>query len=113
MKKNMLFLSFLLILGMILLSWSSSIREESGKDSGQTQYDASQTQYDASQTQYVESLLPEGKQWKMVWHDEFEGDQLDTTKWGIRLHIMQTRYETRTTDAYDLDGQGKHKLKFY
>jgi beta-glucanase (GH16 family) len=102
----MLFLSFLLILGITLLSWSSSVREESGEDSGQTQYDA-------NQTQLAKSLLPEGKQWKLVWHDEFDGDQLDTTKWGFRLHIMQTRYETWTTDAYELDGQGNLKLKVY
>jgi beta-glucanase (GH16 family) len=26
---------------------------------------------------------PEGKAWKMVWHDEFDGDKLDETKWQI------------------------------
>jgi beta-glucanase (GH16 family) len=24
---------------------------------------------------------PEGKSWKLVWHDEFDGDQLDKSKW--------------------------------
>lgn len=26
---------------------------------------------------------PEGKTWKMVWHDEFDGTKLDETKWDI------------------------------
>jgi beta-glucanase (GH16 family) len=27
---------------------------------------------------------PEGKTWKLVWHDEFDGDKLDETKWVYR-----------------------------
>ncbi|HOP77090.1 MAG TPA: glycoside hydrolase family 16 protein [Thermogutta sp.] len=27
--------------------------------------------------------LPDGKKWQLVWHDEFEGLQIDTTKWEI------------------------------
>ena len=27
---------------------------------------------------------PEGKQWKMVWQDEFDGETLDETKWERR-----------------------------
>ena len=60
-----------------------------------------------------ESLLPQGKQWRLVWSDEFNGKSLDTTKWGFRLHIMQTRYETWTDDAYELDGNGNLLLKVY
>ena len=30
---------------------------------------------------HVDSLLPAGKSWKLVWHDEFDGDTLDRTKW--------------------------------
>ena len=32
------------------------------------------------------SLLPEGN-WKLVWADEFDGNELDTSKWGFRLHF--------------------------
>ena len=32
------------------------------------------------------SYLPEGKEWKLVWADEFDGDKLDETKWGFRLN---------------------------
>lgn len=33
---------------------------------------------------------PEGKRWKLVWHDEFDGDKLDETKWN-RLGDWQRR----------------------
>lgn len=45
------------------------------------------------------STLPEGKQWKLVWNDEFEGTQLDRTKWDYRLHIMHTRHNTFTNEG--------------
>ncbi|MGI6573102.1 MAG: glycoside hydrolase family 16 protein [Fermentimonas sp.] len=52
--------------------------------------------------QYVKSNLPEGKQWELVWHDEFDGNALDTTKWGFRLHIMQKRHQTFTTEGVEV-----------
>ena len=33
------------------------------------------------------SLLPEGKTFRLVWHDEFDGDALDTLKWGYRTNF--------------------------
>ncbi len=30
------------------------------------------------------SLLPPGKAWKLVWHDEFDGREIDKTKWMCR-----------------------------
>ena len=27
------------------------------------------------------SFLPAGKKWKLVWHDAFNGKEIDTTKW--------------------------------
>lgn len=39
------------------------------------------------------SLLPEGKAWKLVWNDEFDGDALDTTKWDFRLHYWGKAHE--------------------
>jgi beta-glucanase (GH16 family) len=59
------------------------------------------------------SNLPSGKQWKLVWHDEFDGTQLDRTKWDYRLHIMQSRHKTWTEDAATLDGRGHLLLKLY
>ena len=57
------------------------------------------------------SLLPEGKKWKMVWNDEFDGDTLDESKWSFRLHIMGQRHETFTDDAVYLDGNSKLVFK--
>lgn len=50
------------------------------------------------------SLLPENKEWKLVWHDEFDGDTLDETKWDFRLHLLHKRHETFTTEGVSLDG---------
>jgi beta-glucanase (GH16 family) len=58
-----------------------------------------------------ESQLPPGKKWKLVWSDEFNGTALDTTKWGFRMHIMQTRFETYTDKGAELDGKGNLLLK--
>jgi beta-glucanase (GH16 family) len=53
---------------------------------------------------HAASLLPAHKQWKLVWHDEFDGDTLDMTKWSYRLHIMGHRHLTYTDKAARLDG---------
>jgi len=60
-----------------------------------------------------ESQLPSGKNWKLVWSDEFDGNKLDRSKWDFRLHIMQTRHETWTDDAVELDGKGHLMMKLY
>ena len=61
----------------------------------------------------VKSQLPSNIKWKLVWCDEFEGDKIDTTKWDYRLHLMQTRHETWTTEGAELDGNGHLLLKLY
>lgn len=33
------------------------------------------------------SLLPEGKNFRLIWHDEFDGTRLDTIKWGFRTNF--------------------------
>lgn len=35
---------------------------------------------------HAPSLLPEVCDWKLVWNDEFDGTELDRTKWGFRLN---------------------------
>jgi beta-glucanase (GH16 family) len=61
----------------------------------------------------VPSQTPPGKRWKLVWHDEFSGPELDRSKWDFRLHIMQRRYETWTEDAARLDGKGHLVMTAY
>ena len=53
---------------------------------------------------------PDGKQWKLLWHDEFEGQQLDETKWN-RLGDWKRRdgYWIKE-DAY-LNGKGSLLLR--
>lgn len=65
------------------------------------------------QLTHVESLLPAGKKWKLVWNDEFDGDTLDLSKWDFRLHLMQHRHKTFVDDAAELDGNGNLLLKLY
>lgn len=54
----------------------------------------------------VASMLPSGKNWKLVWSDEFDGTEIDRSKWGFRLHMMHKRYTTWVEDAAYLDGKG-------
>ena len=49
------------------------------------------------------SLLPEGD-WKMVWHDEFDGLELDRSKWDYRLSMMGKRHPAWTDKGVRLDG---------
>jgi len=61
----------------------------------------------------VESQLPSGFRWKLVWNDEFDGFDLDTNKWDYRLYIMHSRHKTWTDDAAQLDGKGNLLLRIY
>ncbi len=56
------------------------------------------------------SILPEG-QWELVWNDEFDGMELDRTKWDTRLYMMGKRAEHFVEDAYELDGNSHLLLK--
>lgn len=54
--------------------------------------------------------LPEGKKWKLVWADEFEGDQIDTAKWEIYGDWQRRDGYWVKEDAY-LDGKGHLVLR--
>ncbi len=49
------------------------------------------------------SLLPEGE-WELVWSDEFDGTQLDITKWDYRLSMMGKNHPAWTDKGVHLDG---------
>ena len=53
---------------------------------------------------YEASFLPEGE-WKMVWNDEFDGTELDRTKWDYRLSMMGKRHPAWTDKGVHLDGK--------
>ena len=38
------------------------------------------------------SFLPDGE-WKLVWADEFDGTELDRTKWDLRLNFWGKRFD--------------------
>jgi hypothetical protein len=48
---------------------------------------------------------PEGKVWELVWHDEFDGDQLDSAKWGTPPDAVR-RDGWWMKKAVSLDGAG-------
>jgi len=62
-------------------------------------------------TEHAPSILPAGKKWKLVWNDEFDGTELDRTKWDFRLHLLQRRHHTFTDEGAELDGKGNLHLK--
>ncbi len=59
------------------------------------------------------SLLPKGRNFQLVWHDEFNGDRLDASKWGYRTNFWGRRFEAFATPeqrAVEVKG-GKVHLK--
>ena len=54
---------------------------------------------------HAPSLLPAGK-WKLAWSDEFDGTELDRSKWDFRLSMMGLRHPAWTDRGVRLDGQG-------
>lgn len=55
---------------------------------------------------------PEGKTWKLAWHDEFDAAQLDATKWRYRPSGKR-RDGWWSEAAVSLDGQGILTIKTY
>jgi len=58
----------------------------------------------AAETQDDLPPAPEGKTWKLVWHDEFDGRQLDESKWDVPEGRRRDGWWSRK--AISLDGQG-------
>lgn len=50
------------------------------------------------------SFLPDGN-WRIVWNDEFDGTELDRTKWDYRLSMMGKRHPAWTDKGVQLDGK--------
>ena len=51
------------------------------------------------------SILPEGN-WKLSWADEFDGTELDRTKWDYRMSMMGQPWPAWTDKGVHLDGKG-------
>ncbi len=52
---------------------------------------------------HEDSLLPDGD-WELVWADEFDGKELDTSKWDYRLSMMNKKHPAWTDKGVHLDG---------
>lgn len=59
---------------------------------------------------HADSLLPEDKEWKLVWHDEFDGNRLDRSKWDFRLNFWGRPFPAFTEDGVILDGESHLQL---
>ena len=51
------------------------------------------------------SLLPDGKHWRSIFSDEFDGVELDCTKWDYRLSMMGKRHPAWIDEGVHLDGK--------
>lgn len=61
---------------------------------------------------HEDSLLPEGR-WRLVWNDEFDGTELDISKWDYRLNMMGKRHRTWTDDGVELDGNSNAVFRIF
>ena len=55
------------------------------------------------------SYLPDGE-WELIWADEFDGTELDRTKWDIRLQFWGERFDAYTDQGIVLDGNSHIEL---
>ena len=53
---------------------------------------------------HAPSILPDGD-WTLVWNDEFDGTELDRTKWDYRTSMMGLRWLSWTEQGVHLDGE--------
>lgn len=51
------------------------------------------------------SFLPDNGNFKLVWSDEFDGNELDRTKWDFRLEMMNKTHSAWTDKGVMLDGK--------
>lgn len=58
------------------------------------------------------SILPDGD-WKLVWCDEFDGKELDTSKWEYRTHIWGERHPCFAESGVELDGNSNAVFKIF
>jgi len=61
-------------------------------------------------TDHADSLVPAGKKWNLVWHDEFDGSALDTSKWGFRRNFWGKPFPAFSDQGVVLDGRSHLQL---
>jgi len=53
---------------------------------------------------HAPSYLPDGYEWEYIWGDEFDGTELDTSKWDFRTHMMHKRHPGWEKEGISFDG---------
>lgn len=53
---------------------------------------------------HVSSYLPEGRKFKLVWSDEFDGTELDKNKWSYRLNFWGKPFPAYCDKGVTVDG---------
>lgn len=61
---------------------------------------------------HAPSILPEGE-WKLVWNDEFDGTELDRSKWGFRRSMMRAWHPGWGEEGVRLDGNSNAVFTVY
>lgn len=56
------------------------------------------------------SYLPEGKEWRLTWADEFDGPELDRTKWDFRLDFWGAPFPAYTDQGIVFDGNSNMEI---
>lgn len=60
---------------------------------------------------HAPSYLPKGKNWRLVWSDEFDGTELDKTKWGFRHYFWGKKSPTFIgEEGLSFDGESHMRM---
>lgn len=60
---------------------------------------------------HAASELPDGPEWKLVWADEFDGTELDQSKWNFRRNFWGKEFPAFTDRGVSLDGHGNLRIE--
>ena len=81
----------ILAVSALVTSVSSALAEETGKCIQQLDEFPIACESVTAVDGRAPSLLPAGRKFSLVWHDEFDGDRLDDSKWGYRTNFWGRR----------------------
>ena len=54
---------------------------------------------------HVASYLPEEKNWKLAWSDEFDGNELNLSNWNFRRYFWGKLSPTFSDEGVTVDGE--------
>ena len=115
MKKSFVFQSHP-VLFLLLLPFFTAIgygfAEEGSESEGETSAPLSTRLYGPEgEFQDLLPVPPEGKDWELVWNDEFNGTQIDESKWEAADCVRRDGFWSPR--AISLDGNGLLKMTVF